>query len=156
MITKAQIELLNDISTIIVVPDGGIEADIVNRWLRQHAKKAEEEQRVFDALYLHHLQAGQTVVGVYRDPSTPALAYSEGPQGSIVSKPRPDSETFGELVVTAPVKVADHWVRDNPRAPGRPDLTAFKQALDTALLPKRLDYTDKGEARPQVLRMVSV
>jgi len=152
-IEKRQIEQLADPNTIVLVLDGGIDAQIAERWLRKNAPKAEQDQRVYDVLELPHLQASMQVCAVFRSPETPALAYSETAQGALVSRPRPDAETFAEMVVTEPVKVGDYWVRDNPRQPGKPDVSAFMQALNTAVRPYRLDYIDKGEQRPSVLKL---
>jgi len=152
-IDKRLIEALNDPNTIVLVLDGGIDAQIAERWLRKHAPKVEQDARLYDTLELPHMQASMQVMAVFRDPSTPAVAYHENGQGAVLSRPRPDSDTFAEIVVSEPVKVGDYWVRDNPRQPGKPDLHAFMQAMHEAFRPYRLDYIDKGNQTPSKLKL---
>jgi hypothetical protein len=158
-IDKKLLDTLSEPNTIVIIQDGGVDSQIAERWLEKHAPKVVEEQRVYTELHLPHLQAPQSVCAVFRSPKTPAVGYVVNQQGSLVSFPRPDMPkgddpgTFSEVVVTKPIKVGDYWQRTNTRAPGAPDRPAFMQALQETLIPLRLDFADKGEAKPEILAL---
>lgn len=152
-LTKQQLDTLNEPTTIVIVMDGGIDSAIAQRWLAKHAPKVIEDARMYDELHVPHLQGNMTVCAVYRRPDTPALNYTIADQGRVLSAPRPDSETFAEVVVTQPIKVADYWSRPNPRTPGTIDMPRFMEALQASLLPMRMNYIDKGEQKPSILKL---
>ena len=153
MITKAQIDTLTEPTTIVIIADGGTDSEVVERWLRKAAPKVVEEQRYYSELHLALLQPGQAVCALFRSPETPALEYYTDASGRQLSKMRPDEQLFPELVITKPVKTADFWQRANPRTPGHINTTEFLQALNESLIPMRLDYTDKGEHKPSILKL---
>lgn len=153
-IDKKLIDTLQDANTIVVMQDGGVDAAIAERWLKQNAPSVLADERVLIELHLTHLLPGQAVCAVFRRPDTPAMNYNvRADNGAVVTTPRPDADTFAEIVVTKPVKVGDYWDKPHARAPGKPNTSAFLEALSQTLLPLRLVYADKGEQKPQILKL---
>ena len=150
----ALLAVLNDPNTLVIIQDGGIDAQVSERWLREIAPNVEKDGRLLSAFQVSQLQAPQSIVAVYRSMEQPALTYTMNQvTGTVHHAPRPDSELFREMVVTKPVKVGDHWDRPNPRAPGKVDVASFMSAVAESWLPMRPDARDKGEKKPDEYQM---
>lgn len=156
------LDVLNDPNTIVLVLDSSVESQIAMRWLRANAPKCVADQRVLtDGLDLRQLQAAFTLCAVYRNPERPAFEYEPDKQGVVRARPRPDQANqntgdpglFSEMVITKPVKVSDFWDRPSPTAFGTINTARFLEALQPTLSPFRLDYIDKGEQRPSIMKL---
>ena len=152
-VTKAQLETLQDTGTIVLVLDAGIDSQVAQRWLKLNAPKAVQDLRVLTTLDLSQLQASETICAVFRWPETPAVNQGPDPAGVIRSTPRPDPDLFAEMFVTRPVKVGDYWDRPNAGVRGKVDIARFLEAIAPTLLPYRLDYIDKGEQYPRIMKL---
>ena len=152
-ITAKQLEALNDKATVVIIPDSGVEAQIAVRFLNANAPKVVQEQRVFDELHLLSLQGNIKVCVVHRSPATPAKKYFTRVDGQLVDELRPEKELMDEVLVTEPV--APKFTREGPMKPLVLDVPGFLEAIGIAMAPggTRLDYIDKGEQRPQVLKL---
>lgn len=149
-------QISSDANTIVLVLDAGNESQIAMRWLQKNAPKALMDQRVWTDIRLMQLMAPMSVCAVFRMPISPAVNYGPDLAGVIRTSPRPDSELFEEMKVTTPVKVGDYWLRPSPTSLGQPDVPRFLEALQATLVPYRLDYIDKGEQRPNIMKLASL
>jgi hypothetical protein len=155
-ITKQQLDALLDTNTIVLALDAGTESQVAFRWLQKHAPKALQDQRVLTELHLMQLQAAVSVCAVFRYPVNAAVNYEPDKAGVIRTYPRPDAELFEEMHATKPVKVGDYWDRPSPTSPGKPDVPRFLDALQQTLVPYRLDFIDKGEAKPSIMKLAAL
>jgi len=156
-ITKAQIDAItNDQNTIVLVLDAGNESQIAFRWLQRAAPKVLEQQRVLTELHLMQLQAAVNVVAVFRMPVNAAVNYEPDKAGTIRTYPRPDAELMEEMHMTKPVSMKDYWDRPSPTSPGKPDVPRFLEALNIAIVPYRMDFIDKGEAKPSIMKLAAL
>lgn len=153
---KAELEVLNDKNTIVIVPEAGQEHIIVRKYLQANAPKVISEQRMFSELILSTLQTDITIVVVTRNPTMAPNTTFVDVDGKQHHRPRYDEELLEEVRVSAPVKCSKYWVRDNPMRPGRPDVAGMLEALGKTISPWRLDYVDKGEERPQILKLTTL
>lgn len=153
-IDKADLDVLNDKSTIVVIPEVGEEYTIVRQYLQQFAPKVISEQRVFTELSLGSLQTDVSVVLVFRIFDNPIRTFATDKDGHAYYPKRPNNELFDEVVITAPVKVSKFWLRDNPMRPGKPDSAGILEALGKVSIPWRLDFIDKGETKPELLKLI--
>jgi hypothetical protein len=153
-IDKAEQDTLNDKNTIVIIPPFGQEQVIATKWLRRNASKVISEQRVFTELYLSSLQTDITIVVVARDYSNPIKLVEIDNAGNMHYPNRPDPELEEEVEVTTPVKVSKYWTRENPMRPGKPDIAAMLEQLGKETSPWRLEYTDKGAEKPEIMQLV--
>lgn len=153
---KAELEVLNDKNTIVIVPEEGAEHRIARKFLQMNAPKVITEQRMFSELVLGTLQTDITILVVTRDPSIATNTTFADVDGKLHHKSRGDEALLEEVRVSAPVKVSKYWVRDNPMRPGRPDVAGMLEALGKTTTPWRFDFVDKGEDKPQILKLTTM
>lgn len=150
-ITNKQLEVLNDKDTVVIFPANGIESDLAKDFLTNNAPKVVNEDRMFDTLELTMLAAKMKVVFVYRSPKTPALRYINQVDGTKVHERRPEQELMNEMRVYGPFEPA--FTRDGPAKPYKLSVAKFLEDVGAGLEGMRLDFIDKGEARPQVMQL---
>ena len=153
---KADQDLLNDKNTIVIIPEVQPEYMIATKWLRQNAPKAISEQRVFTELSLSSLQTDIRIVTVARDFAEPVARQVVDAGGGLHYPNRPDAELLAEVDVSDPVQVSKFWVRDNPMRPGKPDTAGILEAINKASMPWIYEFVDKGEAKPDLLKLGKV
>ena len=150
-LTDKQLAALNDKATVVIIPADGVEAQIARQFLEANAPKTISEDRVFDNLHLLSLQGAIKVCAVYRSNKTPSVRYFRREDGVRESELRPINELMDEMIVTAPVE--PKYTREGPMKPLLLDVAGFLAAMGQQLTPMRLDYIDKGEAKPQVMKL---
>lgn len=151
-VSQKQLEVLNDKNTVVIVPAEGVEAQIAHQFLQHNAPKVVDEQRMFQELHLLALQANIKVVYVYRNPSTPVRQQFVRPDGLMGDAQRPIKELMDEMIVTKPLEPV--FTREHPLKPPILNISSFLEESGKAFSHGlRLDFVDKGMARPQVLRM---
>lgn len=152
-ITDKQLAALNDKSTVVIIPSYGTESELALKFIKANAPKVIEEQRVFDELHLLSLQGQIKVCVVHRSNAKPSVEYAVRGDGTVVSELRPEKELMDEMLVTKPVE--PKFTREGPMKPLVLDVSGFLEAIgiEMARGSTRLDYVDKGEQRPQILRL---
>lgn len=152
-ITEKQLAALNDKSTVVIIPAEGVESQIALKFLNANAPKVVSEQRVFDELHLLSLQGQIKVCVVHRSPARSAKQYKVRVDGTLVDELRPEKELMDEVIVTFPIE--PKFTREGPMKPLVLDVPGFLEAIgiEMARHSTRLDYVDKGEQRPQILRL---
>jgi len=153
---KATQDALNDKNTIVIIPEVGDEYKIVNKWLKSNASRVITEQRVFTELHLGTLQTDVNIMCVTRNFEMPTRTEVVDNDGRLHYPSRPDAELAAEVCVSEPIRCSKFWIRDNPMRPGRPDTAGILEALNQAVSPWRLDFVDKGENKPQILKLTKV
>lgn len=155
-IDKAEKELLDDKNTVVIIPEIGKEYQYTMKFLQKNTPRVVSDQRVFTELDLGSLQTDITVVVVAREFSNPLQISEMGADNMPHYFDRPFAELEEEQRISKPVKVSKYWVRDNPMRPGKPDTAGILEALAKECLPWRLDFVDKGEDKPQILKLQKV
>jgi hypothetical protein len=151
-ITEKQLATLNDKQTIVIVPAEGVEGQLAQEFLKGMAPKVVSELRMFQELHLLALQGSVKVCFVYRNPSTPCYEQFVRPDGLMGSKLRAKKDLMDEMIVTQGIE--PEFVREHPLKPAILNISGFLDSTAKLLAPYiRLDYVDKGEVRPQVLRL---
>ena len=145
--------LFNDKNTMVIIPEMEEEYRIAYKWLRKHAPKVISEQRVFTELTLSSLQTDITITCLARDYSLPIKHAHINNDDSVSYVNRPEQDLDDEVKFSAPIKVSKFWVRDNPMRPGKPDTAGILEALGKVTSPWRLEFIDKGEAKPDILKL---
>lgn len=153
-LSKEQNEALIDKDTIVIIPEFGAENQIAMRWLQKNCSRAVSEQRVFTELTIPALQNGVKVMVVARDYTMPIQVAELDNANNLRYPNRPAAELEAEVKVTNPVHVSKYWKRDNPMRPGKPDVAGILGALGEETIPWRLEYTDKGNEKPEIMTLV--
>lgn len=149
-LTDKQLAALNDPKTIVIFPAAGAESEIARAFIEANAPKVVAEERLFDTLDHRSLNSDMKVVVVYRDPRKPVFAYQVTLEGKMHSR-RPEKELFDEVIVTQPV--TPKYTREGPMKPYILDVAGFLEAMGLAMKHCRLDYIDKGAAKPQQMQV---
>ena len=139
-----------------MIPEVGKEYTIALKWLQKHAPKVVSDQRVFTELFMSSLQTDVSIVTVAREFSNPIQTPELDRTNAIYHIDRPEPELFEEVRYSQPVKVKDFWVRDNPMRPGKPDTAGILEALGKGCIPWRYIFVDKGETKPDILKLSKV
>jgi hypothetical protein len=153
---KATQDLLNDKNTIVIIPEYGAEYQIAYKFMKRNAPKAVSEARVFTELALGALQTDVSVVVVARNFENPIQEHKIDVGGKSHYPNRPEADLEAEVQVSDPVKVSKYWVRDSPMRPGRPDNAGILEALGKVIDPWHFEFVDKGEAKPELLKLFKV
>jgi len=151
-----QLETLNDKNTIVIIPDVQLEHKVVMEWLKQNAPKTLKEGRVFTELDTNTLTRGTSIMAVFHDPDYNLVEYVTNNAGNTVHVPRKQAELKDEIIVTQPVKLDDsNWALDpdRPMRATRPNTNKFLNQLNATLMPKRMEYCDKGEKKPSLMKL---
>jgi len=152
-ITDKQLSMLNDKSTVILIPAEGQESKLAMRFLKANVKKAIDEQRVFDELHLLALQGGIRVCFVFRDCAKPVMEPHVRNDGAMTAVMRPEKELMDEMQVSHSIE--PKFVREHPLRPAILDVPGFLEEVGKNIVPMgmRLAFVDLGSQRPQVLRL---
>lgn len=149
-LTDKQLAALNDPKTIVIFPASGSESEIAKAFIESNAPKVITEERLFDTLHHGALNSDVKVVVVYRDPRRPVFTYQVTLEGKVHSR-RPEKELFDEMIVTQPV--TPKYTREGPMKPYILDVAGFLEAMGHAMKHCRLDYIDKGMAKPTEMQV---
>lgn len=151
-VTEKQLEMLKDKQTLVIIPATGIEGRLAMDFLKANAPSVVKEQRVYEELHLLALQGGIRTTFVFRDPSTPVHEQFVRTDGALSSKQRPTKELMDEMLISHSVE--PEFVREHPLRPAILNVSGYLERVGKALAPHiRLDFIDKGEVKPQVLRL---
>ena len=155
-LSDKQIAALKDKNTYVLIPENGPESQLAQQFLEANAPSVIAEERVFYELHLLSLHANLNMLAVFRSPKRPCMDYTHGPDGVLRNKLRPVKELMDEMLITQPVTPKFH--KEAPMKPLVMDLPKFLEDMANELVPKgiRLDYVDKGESRPQILKLTWV
>lgn len=147
-------QLNNDANTVALVQETGLPGQVAMRWIKAHAPKALADGRVWTHLYLLHLQADLQVCAVFLDPEQPTMDFERQVDRVLRGYPKPDAELFEHIRITPPIKTV--WERPNKYAPAVPNTSVFIDQLSATLAPLRLDYIDRGEPKPSIMKLATL
>lgn len=151
-VTDKQLEMLKDKNTLVIIPATGLEGQLAMQFLKANAPSVVKEMRVFEELHLLALQGGVRTAFVFRDPSTPCHEQFVRTDGALSTKQRPIKELMDEMIVSHSVE--PQFIREHPLKPAILSISKYLEDVGRALAPHiRLDFIDKGEVKPQVLRL---
>lgn len=153
---KAVTDVLADKNTVVVIPEIGKEYDYALKWLRRNASKVISEQRVLTELLISSLQTDITIMTLARDFSNPIEEGQLDVTNKITYHDRAEADLLEEMRLSTPIKVSKYWVRDNPMRPGKPDVPGILEALGKECTPWRYIFVDKGETKPDILKLSKV
>lgn len=153
MINAKQLETLNHADTVVIIPATGPEHELAKMFLQNNAPKVIADERMFEELNLLALHGKIKVVVVHRSRAKPAMRYFKQADGMTASELRPEKELMDEMLLSDAVE--PKFLRDGPMKPLLLSVPTFLKELGEALAPMgtRMDYIDKGEVKPQILRV---